>query len=115
MHNLSRRVEFLSLRTRAKDAAMDLHFNWTTCFAAAGYVAANPAVRQALGWTGRAALTLTVDWKRLAAPAVVALILLALLAEAPLAAQSRRGGVRQSNSKGAGTDPSLSAAVATFN
>ena len=92
---------------------MDLHFNWTTCFAAAGYVAANPAVRQALGWTGRAALT--VNWKRLAAPTVVALILLALLAEAPLAAQSRRGGVRQSTSKAAGTDPSLSAAVATFN
>ena len=93
---------------------MDIQLNWTTCFAVAGYIVANPAVRQAITWTGRAALT--VNWKRIALPASVAVIALALLAtEVPLAAQSRRGGVRQSTSKAAGTDPALSAAVATFN
>lgn len=92
---------------------MDIQLNWTTCFAAAGYVAANPGVRQALTWTGRAALA--ANWKRLAAPASAMLIVLALLAEAPAAAQSRRGGVRQNTTKGAGVDPSLSAAIATFN
>ena len=92
---------------------MDIQLNWTTCFAVAGYVVANPAVRQALGWTARAALT--VNWKRMALPASVVLMVLALLAESPVAAQSRRGGVRQSTSKAAGTDPSLTAAVATFN
>lgn len=88
---------------------MDIQLNWTTGFAVAGYIVANPAVRQALAWTGRAALT--VDWKRMAVPA---LVVLALLVQGPVAAQSRRG-VRQSASKAAGTDHSLTAAVATFN
>ena len=96
-----------------EDPFMDIQLNWTTGFAAAGYIVANPAVRQALAWTGRAALT--VDWKRMAVPASVVLVVLALLVQGPVAAQSRRGGVRQSASKAAGTDPSLTAAVATFN
>ena len=58
---------------------------------------------------------MTVNWRRLTIPASVVLVLIALLVEAPVAAQSRRGGVRQSTSKAAGTDPALSAAVATFN
>ena len=90
---------------------MDIHLNWTTCFAVAGYVVANPGVRQALAWTGRAALT--VNWKRMSVSAVVVLVFLAMLAESPVMAQSRR--VRQSTSKAAGTDPSLAVAVATFN
>ena len=90
---------------------MDIQLNWTTCFAVAGYVVANPAVRQALAWTGRAALT--VNWKRMSVPAAVVLVFLALLTEGPVVAQSRR--VRQSTSKAAGTDPSLAVAVATFN
>ena len=92
---------------------MDIQLNWTTCFAVVGYVVSNPGVRQALTWTGRAAMT--VNWKRLAVPASVVLILLALRVETPVAAQSRRGGVRQSTSKATGTDPSLTLAIATFN
>ena len=84
---------------------MDIQLNWTTCFAVAGYIVANPGVRQTLAWTCRAART--VNWKRVSVPASVILVVLALLAEIPAAAQSRRGPGRQSTSKGAGTDPSL--------
>jgi len=110
MHNLFRRIAFLSLRTRAK-IVMDIQLNWTTCVAVAGYVAANPAVRQALLWTGRAALT--VNWRRLALPASVALVLLALLAEVPASAQMR-GRTRQTGTKATGADPGLGAVTATF-
>ena len=92
---------------------MDIQLNWTTCFGIAGYIVANPGVRQAIEWTGRAALT--VNWKRVAVPGSVLLVILALVMGAPVSAQSRRGGVRQSTSKAAGTDPSLKAVVATFN
>jgi hypothetical protein len=95
---------------------MDLHLNWTTCFAAAGYVAANPVVRQALGWAGRIARRELPNfkWTRLAAPASIAgLLMLALLAQVPADAQMRRG--RYGNtSPGATADPSLKGAVATF-
>ena len=92
---------------------MDIQLNWTTCFTVAGYVVTSPGVRQALEWTGRAALT--VNWKRVAVPATAVLILLALLTEMPVMAQGRRGGVRQSTNPAAGTNPVLSAAIATFN
>ena len=92
---------------------MDIQLNWTTFFAVAGYIVANPGLRQALAWTGRAALT--VNWKRVTVPASVVMIVLTLLAELPVSAQTRRGGARQSTSKAAGTDPSLTAATATFN
>lgn len=95
---------------------MDLHLNWTTCFAAAGYVAANPVVRQALGWAGRVAFRElpAIQWRRLVGPASIAgLLLLALLAQVPAEAQMRRG--RYGNtSPGVGSDPSLKGAVATF-
>jgi len=90
---------------------MDMQLNWKTGFAVAGYVAANPAVRQAIGWAGRALLT--VNWKRFAIPASVALIVLALLAEVPASAQMR-GRTRQTGTKATGSDPSLSSVVASF-
>jgi hypothetical protein len=90
---------------------MELQLNWTTCFAVAGYVAANPAVRQALLWTGRAAMT--VNWKRFTVPASVALVALALFWEVPVSAQMRRG-TRVAGTKATGADPNLGAVVATF-
>jgi hypothetical protein len=126
MHNLFHRIAFLSLRTPSARTAprppeMDIELNWTTCFAVAGYVAANPAVRQALGWARHFALSLisaiktpSVKWKRAAVPAsVIALVVLALFAQLPAAAQMRRGRYGTTPA-GSGTDPALSAAVATF-
>lgn len=91
---------------------MDIQLNWTTGFAVAGYVVANPAVRQAIAWMGRVALT--VNWKRMTVPATVLLIALALLTESPVMAQRRRGGVRQSTNPGAGATQGLGLAVASF-
>jgi hypothetical protein len=96
---------------------MDIEFNWTTCFAVAGYIAANPAVRQAIAWAVREAMRIrsgSINWKRLAAPASLCLILLALLAQAPAAAQMMPRRSRTAAPAGVGADPSLSAAVATF-
>lgn len=113
MHNLFRRIAFLSLRARAKDElAMDIQLNWTTCFAIAGYIAANPGVRQALAWSGRAVRTL--KWKRVTVPASIGLVVLALLAETPASAQMRGRGTRQTGTKASGADPALNAVVATF-
>ena len=109
VRNLSPILAFVSLRN---DAAMDLQLNWTTCFAVAGYVMANPPVRSSIAWAGRTALM--VNWKRMAVPAYIALLVLAFVMEAPAVAQSRRGSARQPSGKATGTDPSLTAAVATF-
>jgi hypothetical protein len=95
---------------------MDIELSWTTCFAVAGYVAANPAVRQAIRWAGHFALRVmpTVNRKRVAVPAsLIALVVLALFAQAPANAQMRRGRYG-STPAASGTDPALNAAVATF-
>jgi len=62
-----------------------MQLNWTTCFVVAGYVAANPAVREAFRWAARAALT--VEWRRLAVPAYVLIAIAAMPAGTPAATQ----------------------------
>jgi hypothetical protein len=89
---------------------MELQLNWTTCFAVIGYIVANPGVRQALGWAARAAFA--ANWKRIAIPAYVLVIVLAMFAGTPAAAQMRR--TRGTTVAGAGSEPSLSQAVASF-
>ena len=64
---------------------MDLQLNCTTCIAAAGYIAANPAVRETLKWAARTAFT--VEWRRQAVPADVLVAVVATLAGTPAAAQ----------------------------
>jgi hypothetical protein len=96
---------------------MELQLSWTTCFAAAGYVAANPAVRQTIGWAARAVIRIlpAVNWRRAAVPAsVMTVVVLALLTQVPAAAQMRRSGRYGTTSAASGTDPALNAAVATF-
>jgi hypothetical protein len=112
MHNLLRIPAFLSLRVPRKGTApMEIQLNWTTCFAVAGYILANPGVREALRWAIRVAFT--IHWRRVAIPAYVLIAVVAMLAGTPAAAQMRRG-TRSTTSAGAGTDPALAVAVASF-
>jgi energy-coupling factor transporter transmembrane protein EcfT len=92
-----------------------LQIHWTTLLAIAGYVAANPPVRAAIVWASSivAPAISRVPVRRLVTPLALAVILAALLADAPAAAQMRRG--RSTGATNAtGATPGMSALVANF-
>lgn len=93
---------------------MHPHLDWTTCFAVAGYVVANPPVRAALAFAARLAMRL--DWRRLATPALAGMLLLSLflMGESQAVAQTRRGTGRGGATQATGADPRTTVVVANF-